>query len=341
MRRRHSFWMAALALLALGAALAPHAVRAQEAPAAAAGSPAARLEVTPSTARIGDPISAKLVVELPEGSRIEPPPLEASFGKFAVLSGAWSGPESAGAVARWTWTGQLAAYETGTLSIPAVSFQVLGAAGASALASEPVSVTIESILPPDTGAGDATSSAEIADLKPPASIAPDYSRLRTALAIVAALLAAAALAWWLNRRYAGRLAAVPAPEDPFRRIPPHQWAYEELQRLLERRLPESGQAEEFFAELSRILKRYLSGRYRVDLMEHTTEEVVPLLGQAGAPATPVAEGRALLLRCDLVKFARERADTESCRAALAEAYRIVDRTKPADAPAALPAAGTA
>ena len=335
-------WVAAFAVCAFLMALPPTA-RAQEPTGSGTEAGRATLEVSPLSARIGDPLAAKLVVELPAGSRIDPPALESSFGPFAVLSGSWSGPDSQAGVSRWTWNGALAAYETGPLTIPAVSLSVVGPSGTNSMKSDPVVVTIESILPSETGAGAGsdTASAEIADLKPPASVAPNYGPLRVALAIVAGLLAAAVLAWWLNRRYAGRLAAVPAPEDPFRRVPPHQWAYEELQRLLERRLPESGDAEQFFAELSWILKRYLSGRFRVDLMEHTTEEVIPLLRQAGAPAAPLDEVRPLLVRCDLVKFAKQRADTETCRTAMEEAYRIVDRTKPAEVSVALPAVGAA
>ena len=41
--------------------------------------------------------------------------------------------------------------------------------------------------------------------------------------------------------------------------------------------------DHFYSELSRILKRYLSGRFRVPLMEETTEEVPPRLVEAGAP----------------------------------------------------------
>ena len=116
-------------------------------------------------------------------------------------------------------------------------------------------------------------------------------------------------------------------------MPPHVWIYGELQRLLERRLAEGGQVDVFFSELSRILKLYLGGRYRLELMERTTEEVTPALRQAGAPREAVWTAREILELCDRVKFAGEKPDAEACRAAVDEVYRIVDATRPAEAPA--------
>jgi hypothetical protein len=149
------------------------------------------------------------------------------------------------------------------------------------------------------------------------------------------------LSWWLWRRYAAKLAAVSAPVDPFRRLPPHVWVYEELEKLLARRLAEEGRIGVFYDELTRIVKQYLEGRYRVDLLERTTSEVPGALQSAGAPQDAGALARALLESSDRVKFARLGAGPAECRAAVEEAYRLVDLTKPAEAPPEPQAAGAA
>lgn len=290
------------------------------------------LEIVPREAAVGDPLRATVVLELPEGTPIEPPDLGASIGPLGVLAGSWQGPVVAGGRARWTWSGSVAAYEVGALEIPPVTVTIPGADGPTAVRSEAVALEIRSVLPPEEA--QEGSQPEIADLKEPAAVPPDYRAFRAALAVLGALLVLAAIAWWLHRRYAAKLAAVAAPDDPFRRVPPHVWAYEELQRLLDRRLAEEGHADLFFAEVSRILKRYLGGRYRVELMEHTTAELSALLREAGAPAGPVAEGRVLLEQCDLVKFARRIPTAEECRKAVELAYGLVDRTKPVEERAA-------
>jgi hypothetical protein len=292
---------------------------ASEAP--AAGN--ATVEVSPREATVGDALAAKIVVDAPAGATIADGAIGRDLGPFTVLSGSW---HQAGTT--WTWTGTIAAYETGDLEVPALTIPLAGAPGTESVRTEPIAIKIKSVLPPEDAAEG--KEPEPADLKPPASVDPDFSTLTKALAVVGLLLLAAGLAWWLHRRYAARLAAVPSPADPFHRVPPHVWVYEELKRLLDRRLAEEGKIDLFFSELSRIVKQYLSGRYRVDLLERTTGEVPPPLLQAGAPHDAVRAARALLERCDLVKFARVRPDAGRCRAEVEDAYRIVDATRPAE-----------
>lgn len=289
-----------------------------------AAGPAAEVAIRPLEAGLGDPIEMRLVVRLPAGAEFERAPVGLSLGPFEVLSGSW-GPASEpdGTGARWTWSGSIAAYTLGVQELPAIPFTATIDGKPSPFASEPVRVTIRSALPPS-----GEKPPDLADLKAPASIPPDWRPLRSALAALAACLLAAGIAFWAYRRYAARFAAVPAATDPFRRLPPHEWAYEELRRLLERRVAEGEDAAAFYAEISRIIKQYLSGRYRVDLLDKTTEEVPASLRQAGVAREILEPVRALLEVADRVKFARESADAAARRRGVDEAYRLVDRTKP-------------
>jgi hypothetical protein len=294
------------------------------------GAAEARIELTvePLEATVGDPLNTTLVVPLEEGEEVEPTRIGPSLGPFTVLGGSWGErEESVEGPARRVWQGRLAAYETGSLSLPPIRVRIFGAGGETELSSEPLPIEIASVLSEEERAD---PSAEIADLKPPASVPPNYRPLWLALGALALLLFAAAVAWWLHRRYGARLAAVEAPVDPFHRVAPHVWVYAELQRLLEQRLPEQGEIERFFDELARILKLYLGGRFRLDLLEQTTAEVPVALAQTGAGGEATEAARQLLESCDAVKFARHRPDPAACRAAVEAVYRIVDATKPAD-----------
>jgi hypothetical protein len=253
------------------------------------------------------------------------------LGSFSVSSPTWSGPVPAGDRQVFTWKATLAAFETGDLEVPEIEVTYASAGGRETVRTPKVGVHVASVLKPSDRDG---AEAELADLKPPASIPADYRPLLVALAALAGLLLLALLVWWLHRRYASRFAAVPAPEDPFRRLPPHVWAYAELKALLERRIEDDGDPAAFFAELTRILKRYLGGRYRTDLMESTTEEVLPALEDVSVPREPARGARALLEAADRVKFARERPRPGARREAVEAAYRIVDQTKPVEAAAA-------
>ena len=285
----------------------------------------ASLELTPAKAHIGDAIQARLTVTAGPDETVDPAPLDVSWGPAQVLSGGWETP-APGATTR-IWSGTIAVYQLGAVTVPPIAVTVSKAGVPSSVSTDPVTLEIEGTLPADTTGA---KPPELVDLKAPASIPPDYGPLRMALAALAGLLAAALAAWWLWRRYAAKLAAVSAPVDPFRKLPPHVWVYEELEKLLARRLAEEGKTGQFFDELTRIVKQYLEGRYRVDLLERTTSEVPTALQRAGAPADAGFLARTLLESGDRVKFARVDAGPADCRAAVEEAYRLVDMTKPAE-----------
>jgi len=292
-----------------------------------AASAAAGVTVTAaaSAATVGDRVPVEIRVDLADGETFEPPAIGPDLGPFRVGGGAWRRPPEGGRT--WTWTGFVAAYRTGDLELPAIDLTVGTPEGPRTRSSAPVAIRIDSVLP----GGEDPAGLDIAEIKDVVTVAPDWSALRLALAALVGLLAAAGAIAWAHRRWAARLSAAPAPPDPFERLPPHEWAFRELQALLERRLHEEGRVDEFHAEVARIVKRYLGGRYRVDLMERTTGEVGPALDQAGAPGSAIAEVGALLTRCDTVKFAGARPAAERCRATVEDAYRLVDSTRPAAA----------
>jgi hypothetical protein len=311
------------AVLLLAAVISTVPASEPEAEAAATGARAV-MEVSPREGTVGDLLEVTLEVVTPQGFVVDRPQL-GPVGSFTFRERTWEGPLESGEELRWIWRGSVAAFETGELELPGAVVQITGPDGAATVRSEPVDLTIRTVIV------EGESGEDLADLKSPASIPPDYSALRTAAVVLLALLGVSLVAWWLHRRWAHRLAAVPAPEDPFHRMPPHEWVYKELQHLLERRLAEEGEIDSFFSELSRILKTYLGGRYRVDLMERTTAEVPDDLRGAGAPRESIPPTRTLLERADRVKFAGDRPDPTQCREAVEAVYGIVDVTRPATA----------
>jgi len=290
---------------------------------------ALQLELETLEARIGDRISVTLIIDLAQGAVFEPLRLGPQLGPFHVEGGRWDGPLDSNGRARWVWSAQLVAFRTGEQELPPIELPIRSPAGElTTVASEPLTLHIVSVLTDDDLS---QAEPELSDLKRPVSMPANLRPLWTALIVVAALLLGAAVLWWLHRRYGSRLAAVPAPDDPFRRTPPHVWVYAELQKLLDRRLPEQNLVEQFYGELSWILKRYLGGRYRVELMERTSAEVPVELRRAVVPADAIDAVQQFLGECDGVKFARETRGAAAWRAAVEQVYRIVDTTKPADA----------
>lgn len=277
------------------------------------------IEVDPLKATVGQRISVNLMVTLGAGAAFDPPVLASEIGPFSVMAGKWGDPVAYEDGMRWTWTGAISAYRTGDLELPEIQLTVTDPSGSQSLATQPVGITIGSVLE--------NGDPELADLKPPSSVPPDFTALRAATVALAVLLLASLLAWWLHRRYAARLQAALVPDDPFHRTAPDVWVYAELQKLLEQRFPERGEIVRFYRELAQILKSYLSGRYRVDLLEQTSYEVPDILRQAGAPDSPVEDTSRVLDCCDQVKFARVEPGPDEWKSVVEDVYRIVDRTK--------------
>ena len=286
--------------------------------------PRAVLEVSPLEGTVGDALEVRIEVVTPRGYFVERPEL-GPLGAWTFKSRSWEGPLESEGVLRWSWTGTVAAFETGELELPALGIHVSGPEGERTLRTEPVGIEIRSVI------ADGDSEESLADLKDPAGVPPDYGALRRAVVVLLILLGISGVAWWLHRRWAHRLSAVPAPSDPFHRMPPHEWIYKELQHLLERRLAEQGEVDSFYSELSRLLKMYLGGRYRVDLLEKTTAEVPEVLRGVGTPREAALGARQILEEADRVKFAGDRPTPPECREAVEAIYRIVDATRPADA----------
>jgi hypothetical protein len=292
---------------------------------AQAAGPAVTVDVTPEQATVGDRLETRFVLDLPEGWEAELPEIGSELGSFSVISGSWSEERLEDGSSRWSWNGMLSAFETGTLEIPAITFRLRSGDESSSLDSTPFEITIISTIDEAE-----SEQPDIADLKPPLSIPPEYGPLIKAAGILLLLLAASAVAWWLHRRYARRLAAAAVPEDPFHRMPPHVWVYKALQQLLDKRLEEQGLLGRFYSELSWILKRYAGGRYRLDLLEKTTAEIPDLLRQVGTPEGAIQKIAALLARADEVKFAKSRPGPDARKEAVETIYAVVDATKPAE-----------
>jgi hypothetical protein len=287
--------------------------------------PRASLEVDAAEVQIGDRIPTTVTVELPTGARLVTRPLGPRLGPFSVFDSGWEEPLEGGDGPVYRWRGSLSAFETGQLELPSIRLEGEGPEGGFFVETAPRTIAVASVL---AGEEQAQGQVELADIKPPVSVPPDYGPLRLALAMLVGLLLVALGVWWLQRRLAGRLSAVAVTDDPFRRMPPHEWIYQELQRLLDSRVAERGGVDTFYSEIARLLKQYLEGRYRVDLMESTTAEVLPRLSQTGAPREAIAAVERVLTTCDRVKFAGERPRPAEWRKAVEAVYGLVDLTKP-------------
>jgi hypothetical protein len=281
------------------------------------GGPRIHMAVDTARVTVGDRIRLRVAVDHPPDSRVIWPD-SLNLGPFQVLDAQVGPTQEGGGVARSTLTLTLAAFELGDLEIPGFQVEVMDPQGGSeALETDPYGIRVESVGLDEGG--------DIREIKGPLRLPRGLGGMLL-LAFVVGL--AALLAWILHRRWKrkrGGLAEAPSGPPP---RPPHEVALEALARLEASPLLERGEVKDYHIQVSEILRVYVEGRFRVPALEMTTWDVTRGLQRVGLEDPLLGDFRRFLDRCDLVKFAKHRPESEESRAVLADGRRFVEETIP-------------
>lgn len=231
-----------------------------------------------------------------------------------------------------TLSAEVRFFDSGEFDFPAMTVSLLGeateATDAPTVTIPSFKVYVASVLPP----ADAEDQPEPVGTRGAVDIPPEVledaeeSSTWWMWLVGLVLLVGGFLAW----RFFGRNdeeQAQRAPPPP----PPHERALQALQALLSKHLPEKGDVEPYFVELSEILRRYVEDRFGLRAPEQTTEEFLADLQRtaAGRRAIDSAQQtvlRAFLERADLVKFARDQPGVDVCSEAADAAREFVVET---------------
>jgi hypothetical protein len=338
--QRAAAWGLALAAW-LAAAVAPglaHAESASDKPDPVAqeislGAVRVTLAADRTTIPIDGHIRLTLAVEAPLHTIVTLPEIGDELGPFVIASQSAFGPSAeAAGTELWRREYLLEAESVGELIVPplTVTFQddVDPEAPAQELRTEPLPVTVTSVLPADV------------DIAAPKDIAPPVPLPRSAVswlpwllgALAIALAALAVLAWRRWRRPRRAAAAL---------RPAHLLALAELERLQGQLAADQPGSEEVYVRLADILRRYVVWRFGLRASAQTTEE---LLASADRSGGPIAARRHLigpvLAACDLVKFARHRPGPGDLQVRMRQARDFIEETADEQVRVAELAAGT-
>lgn len=116
----------------------------------------------------------------------------------------------------------------------------------------------------------------------------------------------------------------------------HVVAYEALGALKEKRLWQQGKVKEYHSELTEILRRYLEDRFGLMALEETTGEIIDGLRRMKLLPRIIGDVEDVLVRADLVKFAKHKPEIGEHDASMKTVYDVVERTKAALSAAAQP-----
>jgi hypothetical protein len=290
-------------------------------PAAAVPPVTVTTTVEPQRVTIGTPFRYTMRVESTGEAEIVVPVLADRLGEFAILDFGEVPHEKTAAraiVERWY---TMVTYESGDKIVPGPPVQYRIAGGAlERLTSPDALLIVESLLPKNA---DALGKATPRDIKGPVAVALDYGPLwwlGGGLAVAVALVVA--LYRFLNGR---RQIVVPPPR------PAHEVAFEALTRLRAARLLESASFEQYYVQLSAIVRTYLESRLELRAPEMTSEEF--LLAAQRDHRLPNEHRSALtqfLSEADLVKFARYVPAPDDAERAYRAARQFVEATAPVE-----------
>lgn len=166
-------------------------------------------------------------------------------------------------------------------------------------------------------------NAVLKDIKPPLSFQTSYILLIIILAVIIVAILVYVVMRILKKRtdliMSKRLAPIKKP---------HEIAYEALDNLRSRNLPDKGRAKEYYFELSKIARTYIENRFFLKAPEMTTEEFLYSLKDSDI-LTDVQKNiiKEFLNQCDLVKFAKYGPNKEEIETSFNIAKKLVDETK--------------
>lgn len=115
-------------------------------------------------------------------------------------------------------------------------------------------------------------------------------------------------------------------------IPPHIVALEKLEEIKVQKIWQSGDIKVFYTQVTDVLRVYLEGRFGINAMELTSDEIMALVKKEPGLNEVRAALKDLLTLADLVKFAKMVPIENQNERSLLIAFDVVDKTKPVEEP---------
>ncbi len=206
--------------------------------------------------------------------------------------------------------------------MPPLRFLVQAGEKTDTLASDPVKITITSVLSPQ--------AEDINEIKPPFAFPNHWLWLVPAAVILLAV--AARLGWVLFRKLRRIRELAAAPRSPW------DEALAALDNLPWRGWLADGQVKLYYYSLSEILKRYIERRYGFNAAEQTTSEIIASFKRLKIPFPFYDEFLAFIRRADLVKYAKYQPSAAELPVAIDVVRGIVLRSRPIANPSGASAA---
>ncbi len=111
-----------------------------------------------------------------------------------------------------------------------------------------------------------------------------------------------------------------------KKVPPHQKALSEIERLKEERVATSDDQKNYYTLLTDVIRKYIKERFGFNAMEMTSSEIIDRLRSNGDEGM-VRELKELFMTADLVKFAKYSTHLNENDSNLVNAIEFINTTK--------------
>ncbi|MDI6765701.1 MAG: hypothetical protein QME52_02600 [Bacteroidota bacterium] len=166
------------------------------------------------------------------------------------------------------------------------------------------------------------TTQDIKDIKPPLSVPITFTDVLPYLLVV---IGVAGIVWFTRYIIRKRKRGEPLiPEEPPR--PAHEVALEALRSLESEKLWQRGKIKDYHSQLTDIIRTYIERKFKILAMESTSDEILSALVDGIVVKEMKESLKEILIRADLVKFAKFQPIAEENETSLALAYKFVELT---------------
>jgi len=213
----------------------------------------------------------------------------------------------------------ITSYDSGSIVVPALVFTYTlpGDTTKQRINTLPVVLMINTV-PVDT-------TKEIKDIKAPLREPITLREILIITSIVVGILLLIFVTIYIVRKLRRKEAIINISLKP--KIPAHEKALKELEKLRAEKLWQSGKVKEFHSILTDILRAYIEERFETIALEMTTYEIITSLKSKVTETEELRKLEQILTLADMVKFAKYNPLPDEHDNSLNKAVTFVDNTK--------------
>jgi hypothetical protein len=266
--------------------------------------------------RIGDWFRLTVDVQHPKDIPVTFPALPDTFEGFEIVKREQPITKQNDQLAMESLTFTMTSFDSGTHFIPSIPIQFTrkGDTTKYFAKTSPIPIIVGSIA--------VDTSQDIRDVKPPMSVPITFADVLPYLLVAVGIAGAFWLVRYIVRKRKKGESLI--PEAPPR--PADEVAMEALHTLESEKLWQREKVKEYHSQLTDIIRIYIERRFRIPAMESTSDEILDGFTNGIIEKNIKEDLKTVLLRADLVKFAKAKPVAQENEESLTLSYKFVQTT---------------